>query len=60
MPLLYAAVMLGLAGAGTIKLLASSTYDVASSIDATGSGALKIAVAIGGTYAGLKYFKVIK
>lgn len=59
MPFLYGAVILGGATAGIFKLMASGAEDAGQAVDAVGSGALKLAIAAGGTYVLLKKMKVI-
>lgn len=59
MPLLIAAGIIGLGTAGTFKLFASGAEDAGQAIDAAGSGALKLALAAGGTFIVLKKMKVV-
>lgn len=59
MHFVYGATILGTAAAGVFKLISSGTEDVGQAINETGSGALKIALAVGGTYLVLKKAKVI-
>lgn len=59
MQFLIPAILIGIGTGTTFKLFASGAEDAAQAVDAAGNGALKIAMAAGATYIGLKYAKVI-
>ncbi len=59
MPIWAAAAVIGAAGAVAFKTITSGVEDLGNAIDDTGSGALKIALAAGGTFIVMKQMKVI-
>ena len=59
MQFIIPALILGGSTAGIFKLMASGAEDAGQAVDAAGSGALKLAIAAGGTFILLKKMKVI-